>query len=95
MNYTNLAELPASFLADPPYTNEYVLACVKFPADVEDKLEALRAFASDTLRKNLLLNVEIKGSPSAVSIVDPVTKQDVAKVNYIFYCFCIYVLCSL
>ncbi|XP_050683973.1 staphylococcal nuclease domain-containing protein 1 [Leptidea sinapis] len=68
---SSLAMLPANTASDPPYATEYVLFGVKFPSDPEDRAEAVRALSYDTLNKRLLLNIEVRGSPSAVTLVDP------------------------
>ncbi|XP_041987682.1 staphylococcal nuclease domain-containing protein 1 [Aricia agestis] len=79
INFTRLAQLPAGTETEPPYVSEYVLACVKFPSDPDEKLEAVRALSMDTLNKKLLVNVESKGSPPAVTLVDPATNTDIGK----------------
>ncbi|XP_048004944.1 staphylococcal nuclease domain-containing protein 1 isoform X2 [Leguminivora glycinivorella] len=79
VNYSRLASLPAGTEGEPPYATEYALCCVKFPADPDDRLEAVTAFSMDTLNKKLLLNVEARGAPAAVTLVDPATNQDVGK----------------
>ncbi|CAG5039791.1 unnamed protein product [Parnassius apollo] len=79
VSYTRLAVLPPGTETDPPYANEYVLSCVRFPSDPDDRLEAVRAFSIDTLNKKLLLNVESRGSPPAVTIVDMNTNVDIGK----------------
>ncbi|XP_053623818.1 staphylococcal nuclease domain-containing protein 1 [Plodia interpunctella] len=76
---TRLALLPAGTESDPPYASEYVLCCVKFPSDPDDRNEAIAAFSTDTLNKKLLLNVETRGSPPAVTLVDPNTNTDLGK----------------
>lgn len=84
MNYSRLAVLPAGTESEPAYATEYTLCCVKFPADPEDKLEAVRAFSMDTLNKKLLLNVEQRaaaGTPATVTLVDPNTNLDLGKVR--------------
>lgn len=79
---TRLAPLPAGTGtdSDPPYASEYVLCGVKFPSDPDDRVEAVRAFSLDTLNKKLLLNVETRGSPPGVTLVDPNTNLDLGKV---------------
>ncbi|XP_061706219.1 staphylococcal nuclease domain-containing protein 1 [Cydia pomonella] len=79
VNYSRLANLPAGTESEPPYATEYSLCCVKFPADPDDRLEAVTAFSMDTLNKKLLLNVEARGAPAAVTLVDPATNLDVGK----------------
>ncbi|GBP98505.1 Staphylococcal nuclease domain-containing protein 1 [Eumeta japonica] len=79
LNTSRLAALPAGYDTDPPYATEYVLACIKFPTDQEDKDEAVRALYEDTVNKKLMLNVEIRGSPLAVTLVDPANNQDIGK----------------
>lgn len=64
----------------PAYATEYVLACIKYPTDPDDRTEAVRAFSMDTLNKKMLLNVETRGSPAGVTIVDPTTNVDLGKV---------------
>lgn len=77
---TRLAPLPAGTESEPGYVTEYVLACVKFPSDPDDRSEAVAAFSADTLNKKLLLNVETRGSPPGVTLVDPTTNTDLGKV---------------
>ncbi|CAK1588273.1 unnamed protein product [Parnassius mnemosyne] len=79
VSYTRLAVLPPGSEIDPPYATEYVLSCVRFPSDPDDRLEAVRAFSMDTLNKKLLLNVESRGSPPAVTLVDMNTNVDIGK----------------
>ncbi|XP_075991431.1 staphylococcal nuclease domain-containing protein 1 [Anticarsia gemmatalis] len=79
VSITRLASLPAGTESDPPYASEYVLCCVKFPSDPDDRSEAVAAFSTDTLNRKLLLNVETRGSPPGVTLVDPNTNADVAK----------------
>lgn len=86
VSITRLAALPAGTEIEPPYATEYVLCCVKFPSDPDDRSEAIAAFSADTVNRKLLLNVEIRGSPPAVTLVDPNTNADIAKVMYLFNC---------
>ncbi|KAG7313603.1 hypothetical protein JYU34_000758, partial [Plutella xylostella] len=80
INYSRLAPLPAGTETEAPYAQEYSLACVKFPADPDDRLEAVRALSMDTLNKKLLLNVESRTPPAAVTLVDPTNgNQDLGK----------------
>ncbi|XP_045509641.1 staphylococcal nuclease domain-containing protein 1 [Colias croceus] len=79
VSHSRLALLPAGTEVEAPYATEYVLLGVKFPSDPEDRLEAVRAFSLDTLNKKLLLNVEIRGSPPAVTLVDPTTNSDLGR----------------
>ncbi|CAH2103312.1 unnamed protein product [Euphydryas editha] len=79
VSQSRLAQLPAGTEREPPYATEYTLAGIKFPSDVDDRLEAVRAFSLDALNKKLLLNVEIRGSPPAVTLVDPATNTDIGK----------------
>ncbi|CAF4745688.1 unnamed protein product [Pieris macdunnoughi] len=79
VNYSRLAQLPAGTESDQPYATEYALLGIKFPVDPEDRLEAVRALSSDTLNKKLLVNVEIRGNPSSVTLVDPATNADLGK----------------
>ncbi|CAB3225154.1 unnamed protein product [Arctia plantaginis] len=79
ISITRLAALPAGTEIEPPYATEYVLCCVKFPSDPDDRSEAVAAFSADTINRKLLLNVEIRGSPPAVTLVDPNTNADIAK----------------
>lgn len=74
-----LAPLPAGTETEPPFAHEYALCCVKFPSDPDDRVEAVSAFYSDTAAKKLLLNVEIRGSPPAVTLVDPTNNIDIGK----------------
>ncbi|KAM3968500.1 LOW QUALITY PROTEIN: staphylococcal nuclease domain-containing protein 1 [Aphomia sociella] len=76
---SRLASLPAGTESDPPYASEYLLCCVKFPSDPDDRSEAVAVFSTDTLNKKLLLNVETRGSPPAVTLVDPNTNVDLGK----------------
>ncbi|XP_050360776.1 staphylococcal nuclease domain-containing protein 1 [Nymphalis io] len=76
---TRLAPLPAGSERDPPFATEYALAGVKFPSDNDDRQEAVRAFSSDALNKKLLLNLEIRGTPASVTLVDPTTNADIGK----------------
>ncbi|CAG9558149.1 unnamed protein product [Danaus chrysippus] len=79
VSQTRLALLPAGTESEPPYATEYSLVCIKFPADADDRLEAVRAFSLDTLNKKLLLNLETRGSPPAVTLVEPTTNTDIGK----------------
>lgn len=81
VSQTRLALLPAGTESEPPYASEYSLVCIKFPADADDRLEAVRAFSLDTLNKKLLLNLETRGSPPAVTLVEPTTNTDIGKVS--------------
>lgn len=90
MSTTRLAPLPAGTEAEPGYVTEYVLCCIKFPTDPDDRSEAVAAFSADTLNKKLLLNVETRGSPPGVTLVDPNTNADLGKV--IIYCLLFKVL---
>lgn len=72
--------MPAGTEKEPPYATEYTLAGIKFPADPDDRHDAVRAFSLDALNKKLLLNIEIRGSPTAVTLVDPTTNTDIGKV---------------
>ncbi|CAG9781813.1 unnamed protein product [Diatraea saccharalis] len=76
---TRLAPLPAGTETEPGYANEYSLVCVKFPSDPDDRSEAVAAFSADTLNKKLLLNLETRGSPPGVTLVDPATNIDLGK----------------
>ncbi|XP_058457634.1 staphylococcal nuclease domain-containing protein 1 [Malaya genurostris] len=77
---TRLAMLPPAFLSDKPYAHEYSLALVVLPTDPDDKTDAIKAFAQDTLNKTLQLNVEYRVSGAEhVTLVDPATKSDVGK----------------
>ncbi|KAL4717621.1 hypothetical protein ACJJTC_000770 [Scirpophaga incertulas] len=79
VNVTRLAPLPPGTESEPGYATEYVLACVKFPSDADDRAEAVAALSSDTLNKKLLLNVELRGAPPAVTLLDPATNIDLGK----------------
>ncbi|XP_034839176.1 staphylococcal nuclease domain-containing protein 1 [Maniola hyperantus] len=79
LSQTRLAQLPAGTEVDPAYSTEYSLVCVKFASDPDDRLEAVRAFSMDTLNKKLMLNVEVRGSPPAVTLVDPANNTDIGK----------------
>lgn len=81
LSQSQLAALPAGTEVDPPYVTEYALACIKFPIDPEERVEAVRQFSYETLNKRLFLNVEIRGSPSHVTLVDPNTNTDMGKVS--------------
>lgn len=77
---TRLAMLPPAFHSDKPYVHEYNLALVVLPTDEDDKTDAVKAFAQDTLNKNLQLNVEYRISGAEfVTLVDPATKTDIGK----------------
>ncbi|XP_052746708.1 staphylococcal nuclease domain-containing protein 1 [Bicyclus anynana] len=76
---TRLALLPSGTESEPPYATEYSLVCIKFPLDPDDRQEAVRAFSIDTLNKKLLLNVEVRGSPAAVTLMDSTTNTDIGK----------------
>lgn len=53
----------------------------QLPSDEEYKLEAIKAFADDTLNRDLLLNVEYRISNAPfVTLTDPATNVDVVKV---------------
>ncbi|CAH0577989.1 unnamed protein product [Chrysodeixis includens] len=79
LSTARLAALPAGTELEPPYVNEYVLCCVKFPSDPDDRSEAVAVFSADTLNRKLLLNVETRGSPQGVTLVDPNSNVDVGK----------------
>ncbi|KPI91897.1 nuclease domain-containing protein 1 [Papilio xuthus] len=79
LDFTRLAPIPPSLDIEPPYVNEYVLSCIKLPSDADDLREAVRAFCADTLNKKLLLNVESRGTPPAVTLVDAATNSDIVK----------------
>lgn len=79
VHVSKLASLPAGTEADPPYAAEYTLVCVKFPTDDDDRADAINAFYTDTVNKKLLLNVEQRGPPPAVSLIDPATNTDIGK----------------
>lgn len=83
MSYSCLAQLPAGTDLEAPYATEYALLGVKFPLDTEDRIEAVRAFSLDTLNKKLLLNVETRGNPTNVTLIDPNTNVDLGKVSFI------------
>lgn len=83
LSIARLAALPAGTEIEPPYANEYVLCCVRFPTDPDDRSEAVGIFSADTLNRKLLLNVETRGSPQGVTLVDPNSNTDVGKVTYI------------
>lgn len=77
---TRLAQLPPAFASDKPYAHEYNLALVVLPTDEDDKADAIKAFAQDTLNKTLQLNVEYRISGAEhVTLVDPATKSDIGK----------------
>ncbi|KAG6452178.1 staphylococcal nuclease domain-containing protein 1 [Manduca sexta] len=79
VDITRLAPLPPGTEADAPFAAEYVLCCVKFPTDPDDRAEAVSAFYADTLVKKLLMNLEQRSTPPAVTLVDPVANVDLAK----------------
>lgn len=81
VHVSKLAALPAGTEADPPYATEYTLVCVKFPSDEDDRVEAISALSVDTVNKKVLLNVEQRGPPPAVTLLDPVTNVDIGKVR--------------
>ncbi|KAJ2954463.1 hypothetical protein O0L34_g2739 [Tuta absoluta] len=76
---TRLAALPAGTESEPGYASEYALCCVKFPADPDDRAEAVRALSIDTLNKKLLLNVEMRGAPPSVTLLEPTASLDIGK----------------
>lgn len=77
---TRLAMIPPAFQSDKPYAHEYLLALVNLPTDEDDKADALKAFAQDTLNKNLQLNVEYRVSGAEhVTLFDPAAKTDIAR----------------
>lgn len=80
MNVTRLAALPAGTETEPAYASEFTLCCVKFPSDPDDRSEAVAAFTADTLNRKLLLNIETRGAPPAVTLLDPNTNVDVGRV---------------
>lgn len=75
-----LAQLRPAFIRDKPYATEYGVALALLPPDEEDKNEAFRELAVDTLNRNLLLNVEyrVSGFPHA-TLTDETTSQDIVK----------------
>ncbi|XP_014370045.2 staphylococcal nuclease domain-containing protein 1 [Papilio machaon] len=79
LDFTRLAPMPPSLDIEPPYVSEYVLSCIKLPTDADDLREAVRAFCADTLNKKLLLNIESRGTPPAVTLVDAATNCDIGK----------------
>lgn len=76
---SRLAALPAGTDTDLPYAHEYSLCCVKLPTDPDDRADAIAAFSADTLNKKLHLNVEMRGAPPAVTLIDPATNVDLGK----------------
>lgn len=77
---TRLAMLPPAFLSDKPYAHEYILALVVLPTDEDDRKDAIKAFADDTLNKTLQLNVEYRISGAEhVTLFDSAAKSDVGK----------------
>ncbi|XP_068621678.1 staphylococcal nuclease domain-containing protein 1 [Battus philenor] len=79
LSFSRLAPLPPGSEVEPPFVSEYILSCIKFPTDADDRMEAVRAFSMDTLNKKLLLNVESRGVPPAVTLVDMATSADIGK----------------
>ncbi|XP_013147261.1 PREDICTED: staphylococcal nuclease domain-containing protein 1 [Papilio polytes] len=79
LDFTRLAPMPPNMDIEPPYVSEYVLSCIKLPSDADELREAMRAFCADTLNKKLLLNIESRGTPPAVTLVDASTKCDIGK----------------
>ncbi|KAJ0183735.1 hypothetical protein K1T71_000158 [Dendrolimus kikuchii] len=79
IDFTRLAALPAGTETDLPYANEYVLCCVKFPTDPDDCAEAVSAFSAESLNKKLLINIEVRGQPPFVTLVDSNTNVDIGK----------------
>jgi len=77
---SRLSSLPPAFTTDKPYASQYGLALALLPREDDDKLEAVKNFAQDTLNRDLLLNVEYKvsGFPYA-TLTDPTTNVDVGK----------------
>ncbi|XP_055606182.1 staphylococcal nuclease domain-containing protein 1 [Uranotaenia lowii] len=77
---TRLAMLPPAFLSSKPYAHEYCVALVNLPTDEDDKADALKAFAQDTLNKNLQMNIEYRVSGAEyVTLFDPAAKTDIVK----------------
>lgn len=80
MPFARLASLPPAFISDKPYAHEYVLALALLPPDNEDKDVAVRAFAQDTLNRNVNLNVEYKlNNVAYASLHDQSTNADIGK----------------
>jgi len=78
------AALPALFAGPASFAHEYALACVALPKDADDIQEAVTAFTEDTWNRQLLLNVEYKGtSLDQVTLLsnesDPAERKDIAK----------------
>lgn len=80
-----MAPLPPGF-TEPAYAMECTLACVKFPSDQEDRSDAIQCLLWDIMDKKLLMNVEIRGSPAAITLINPRTNEDMGKVlnTYLF-----------
>jgi len=64
----NLAGLPSNFRTLPPQASEYSLACVSIPTDEEALLDAVEALSMEILNREMLLNVEYRGTPDHASI---------------------------
>ncbi|KAJ8736999.1 hypothetical protein PYW07_000270 [Mythimna separata] len=79
VSVTRLAGLPAGTETEPAYASEFTLCCVKFPSDPDDRSEAVAAFSADALNRKLLLNIETRGAPPAVTLVEPNNNVDVGK----------------
>ncbi|XP_028162174.1 staphylococcal nuclease domain-containing protein 1 [Ostrinia nubilalis] len=79
VSVTRLAPLPPGTESEPAYASEFQLCCVKFPSDPDERAEAVAAFGADTLNKKLLMNIETRGAPPSVTLVDPATNTDLGK----------------
>lgn len=88
MDYGNRAEiqsvqcaaLPSSFIGDKPYAQQYTLAFVTLPPDVEDKKLAVAQFQQDVKDRQLLLNTEYSDKTTTyVTLCTPDTNEDIGK----------------
>ncbi|XP_041351228.1 staphylococcal nuclease domain-containing protein 1-like [Gigantopelta aegis] len=79
MTSKDLAALPLCFRSLAPQATPYTLACILLPNDEDARQDALEALYNDILNKQLLLNVEYKGSPDHVTLADPDSKDDVGQ----------------
>ncbi|WAR09132.1 SND1-like protein [Mya arenaria] len=78
---SQLAQLSSNFTLLSPQANEYTLAFVQLPSDEDAKMDAQDAFYNDVMNRQLQMNVEHRiGGGEFVSLSDPETKEDVAKI---------------
>nr|CAG4649952.1 EOG090X01F7 [Sida crystallina] len=77
------AALAALYAGPAQFAHEYALACVALPKDADDIQEAVNAFSEDTMNRQLLLNVEYKGTVDQVTLLtsetDLTARKDIAR----------------